>query len=173
MDLDRGRVLDEVERDLDRLLFRVARLGDLPEVERHLRQARRRVVRASDEARPKVAVVGASTDRSKYGNKAARAFRDAGFTVYPIHPHAERVEGMRAFASLDALPVRRLDRVSLYVPPAVGLRILDEVARKDVDELWLNPGADAPEVVARAEDLGLKVVQACSILAVGGHPDRL
>ena len=89
-------------------------------------------------------MVGASTDRAKYGNKAVRAFRNAGFDVYPINPRAERVEGLVAYPSLDALPVERLDRVSLYVPATVGLSVLDQVARKHVGELWLNPGTSLP-----------------------------
>jgi predicted CoA-binding protein len=125
------------------------------------------------ELRPRVAVVGASANRLKFGNKAVRAFRDAGFDVYPIHPNAERVEGLTAYPSLDALPIDELDRVSFYVPPAVGLGLLDQVARKRVHELWLNPGAGSPELVARAEAMGLTVVEACSILAVGDDPDRL
>jgi predicted CoA-binding protein len=123
-------------------------------------------------SRPSVAVVGASTDRSKYGNKAVRAFRAAGFDVYPIHPRGGTVEGLTAYPSLSSLPVERLDRVSFYVPPAVGLRVLDQLGGKSIGELWLNPGAESPELVARAEALGLTVVQACSILAVGEHPAR-
>jgi predicted CoA-binding protein len=126
----------------------------------------------SAESRRSVAVVGASTDRSKYGNKAVRAFLKAGFEVYPIHPRAERVEGLTAYPTLDALPVQRLDRVSFYVPPEVGLTVLEQVGKKTISELWLNPGAGSPELVARAEALGLNVIQACSILAVGEHPDR-
>src|SRR5262245_60436640 len=121
----------------------------------------------SAQPRPSVTVVGASTDRAKFGNKAVRAFRDAGFDVYPIHPHAGQVEGLTAYPSLDALPLASLDRVSFYVPPAVGLPLLDQVAAKQVGSVWLNPGSDSPEVLARAQALGLKVVQACSILAVG------
>ena len=165
--------LDALEVELDRLLYRVVRAGGLTEVEGLLRRARRLVVLAAAAPRPSVAVVGASTDRSKFGNKAVRAFRHAGFDVYPIHPHAAEVEGLPAFASLDDLPVDRLDRVSLYVPPAVGLGVLEQVSRKHVGTVWLNPGADAPEVVARAGELGLDVVQACSILAVGEHPDQV
>ena len=123
-------------------------------------------------SRPSVAVVGASTDRSKYGNKAVRAFRNAGFDVYPIHPRAVEVEGLTAYPTLGALPVERLDRVSFYVPPTVGLGVLDQVGGKTIGELWLNPGAESPELVARAEALGLTIVQACSILAIGEHPER-
>jgi predicted CoA-binding protein len=118
-------------------------------------------------------VVGASTDRSKYGNKAVRAYRKTGFDVYPINPRAAQVEGLKAYLSLDALPVARLDRVTFYVPPDVGVGLLEQVARKQPGELWLNPGAESPELIARAEDLGLNVIQACSILAIGQHPDAV
>ena len=70
-----------------------------------------------------VAVVGASADRRKFGNKAVRAFRDAGWIVYPIHPVLKQVEGLPAFGSLDALPVtceKTDDQVSFYVPPRIG-----------------------------------------------------
>jgi uncharacterized protein len=118
-----------------------------------------------------VAVVGASADRFKYGNKAVRAFRDAGWTVFPIHPTLREVEGMAAYPSLDALPVPGLDQVCFYVPPNVGIHVLDQVARKEVGELWLNPGSESPEILARAGELGLSVIQACSILGAGQFPE--
>lgn len=122
------------------------------------------------EPRRTVAIIGASNDRHKFGNKAVRAFRDEGWEVIPIHPGLCEVEGIPAYPTLGAVPHDHLDRVSFYVPPAVGLRVLDDVARKQVDEVWLNPGADSPEVVARAEELGLNVIQACSILDIGRSP---
>ena len=124
-------------------------------------------------SRPTVAVIGASTDRKKFGNKAVRAFQNAGFDVYQVHPSAPEIEGLRAYASLDEVPLEQIDRVSLYVAPQVGLTVLDQVARKQVGEVWLNPGTESPEVVARAESLGLNVIQDCSILGVGQDPSRL
>jgi uncharacterized protein len=120
-----------------------------------------------------VAIVGASADRSKYGNKAVRAFRDAGWTVFPVHPTLKQVEGLEAYPSLDALPVAELDQVSLYVPAQVGIQILDQAIRKRPRELWLNPGSESPELLRRAGELGLSVIQACSILGVGKYPDEL
>jgi uncharacterized protein len=117
-----------------------------------------------------VAVVGASADRSKYGNKAVRAYRDAGWRVFPIHPTLVEVEGIVAYASLDSLPLTELDQVSLYVPPRIGVQVLDQVARKKVGEVWLNPGSESPEILDRAAELGVNVIQACSILGVGQHP---
>jgi uncharacterized protein len=117
-----------------------------------------------------VAVVGASRDRSKFGNKAVRAFRDAGWTVYPIHPTLKEVEGLAAYPNLESLPEAQLDQVTFYVPPRVGIGILDEVAKKQVGQVWLNPGSESPELLARAEALGLEVIQACSIIGAGQHP---
>jgi predicted CoA-binding protein len=117
-----------------------------------------------------VAVIGASADRMKFGNKAVRAFRDAGWTVFPIHPALKEVEGLAAYRDLDALPVAALDQVSFYVPPHVGIALLEQVERKNVGEVWLNPGSESPAILARAQELGLRVIQACSILGAGRHP---
>jgi predicted CoA-binding protein len=94
--------------------------------------------------KPTVAVVGASADRSKYGNKAVRAYTRAGYTVYPVNPNMAEVEGLTAYPNLGLVPVDRLDRVSYYVPPEVGLQVLEQLGGKPIGELWLNPGADAP-----------------------------
>jgi predicted CoA-binding protein len=120
--------------------------------------------------RPSIAIIGASNDRSKYGNKAVRAFRDQGWEVFPINPALKEVEGIAAYPKLDAVPSSHLDRVSFYVPPSIGLRILDDVSHKQVDEVWLNPGSESDEILARAEELGLNVIQACSIVDIGRSP---
>jgi len=113
-----------------------------------------------------VAIVGASTDRSKFGNKAVRAFTQRGFRVFPVHPREPVIEGLPAFTSVRDLP-ERPDLVSVYLPAAVSLKVLPDIAARGCDELWLNPGADDPGVVEAAEKLGLNVIQACSILGVG------
>lgn len=121
---------------------------------------------------PSVAVIGASNDQTKFGNKAVRAYRDSGFQVYPINPNETEVEGLPAFATVQDVPVDHLDRVSFYVPPKVVLSILDQVATQDVGEVWLNPGTDTAEVIAKAETLGLNVVQGCSIVGLGLNPGQ-
>jgi uncharacterized protein len=116
-------------------------------------------------------VIGASADRHKYGNKAMRAYLQQGYTVIPINPHEAEIEGHRAYASVLDVP-GEIDMATLYVPAPSGLRVVDELARKGVGEVWLNPGADDDEVVARARELGLNIIQACSIIAIGESPGR-
>jgi len=116
-----------------------------------------------------VAVVGASNDRSKFGNKAVRASVASGFAVHPVHPREVEIEGLPCFASVEQIPAD-LDRILIYLPPGVLIPLLPAMARKGCAELWLNPGTDAPEVVAEAERLGLNVVRACAILGMGKSP---
>ena len=102
-----------------------------------------------------VAVIGAGPDRHKFGNKSVRAHAWAGYTVYPVHPTAEVVEGLPAYTSVADVPVEKLERVTVYLPPAAGLKVLPAIATKNPDEVWFNPGADSPEVLAEARKLGL------------------
>lgn len=124
------------------------------------------------ESRSKIAIVGASNDRSKFGNKAVRAFQNQGWEVFPVHPALTEIEGLRAYPTLDAIPEKHLDRVSFYVPAKIGVGVLDQIPHKRIDEVWINPGAESPELLARAEELGLNVIQACSIVDIGESPAR-
>jgi uncharacterized protein len=120
--------------------------------------------------KPTVAVIGASRDRRKYGNKSVRAHLRQGYEVFPVNPHAESVEGLAAYASLAEVPVERLDRVTVYVPPEVGIGLLEAIRDKHPAEVWLNPGSASGALLWRAEELGLPVIQACSIVDLGVSP---
>ena len=118
-----------------------------------------------------VAVIGASSNRGKFGNKALRAFERQGYTVIPINPNEREVEGHTTFASVLDVP-GPIDLATVYVPANAGVRVMEDLAKKGVDEVWLNPGADDQEVVARAKALGLRTIQACSIIGIGDSPSR-
>lgn len=119
-----------------------------------------------------VAVIGASNNRAKYGNKAVRAYRQQGYTVWPVNPRETTIEGLPAFKSITDVPARP-DRVSVYLQPAILLKVLPEIAARGCNELWLNPGTESDEVLAEAARLGLNVIQACSIVGVGISPGVL
>lgn len=120
----------------------------------------------------RVAIIGASNNRAKFGNKAVRAFVQQGYTVYPVNPNETEVEGLAAYKRIGDVP-ERPQMISVYVPPPVLLKLLPEIAAKGCDELWLNPGAESEEVLAEAERIGLNVIQACSIVGIGMSPARL
>jgi predicted CoA-binding protein len=114
-------------------------------------------------------VIGASNNRSKYGNKAVRAFASRGYTVYPINPHEVEVEGLTAYASVADVP-GEIGMATFYVRPEVGLRVIDEVAARGAGEVWLNPGAESDALVERARTLGIEPILACSIVGIGLSP---
>lgn len=116
-----------------------------------------------------VAVIGASADRRKFGNKAVRAFARRGYRVVPVNPREREIEGWPAYPSVLDVD-GPIDVATVYVPPETGERVMEDVARKGIPELWLNPGSESPAVVARAEALGLRPILACSIIGIGERP---
>lgn len=118
-----------------------------------------------------VAVIGASRDRRKYGNKAVRAYVASGFTVFPVNPGEATIEGLAAYPSVNAIAAP-IDYVSMYVLPAVGMKLLPAIAEKQPKEIWLNPGSESEDLIEAAADLHLRTVVACSIVALGMSPDE-
>ena len=116
-----------------------------------------------------VAVIGASRHRYKFGNRAVRAFKRQGFTVVPIHPHLAEIEGLKAYRLVLDVP-GPIDMASFYVHPDAGEQVMDDVARKGIPEVWLNPGAESDRLIAHARTLGIQPIVACSIIAIGEDP---
>lgn len=120
-------------------------------------------------ARKTIAIIGASADRSKFGNKCVRAYLQQGWEVYPVNPKGGTIEGLKAYKSIQDIPVR-LDRVSLYLTPRSGIAVLPSIASAAPGELFVNPGAESDEFVAEARKLGLRPILACSIVNLGMSP---
>jgi len=116
-----------------------------------------------------VAVVGASSDRKKFGNKAFRAFRAAGHKVIPINPHEASVEGSPTFPSVTDVP-EEIDMATVYVPPEIGITLLEGFEQKKIGEVWINPGAESDELIAEARRRRINVIEACSIVGIGQNP---
>jgi predicted CoA-binding protein len=116
-----------------------------------------------------VAVIGASQDRSKYSNKAVRAYLRKGWTVYPVNPRGGEIEGLPVYRSIGEVP-GPIDRVTLYLPPEAGLKSLAGIAAARPGEFFVNPGAESEALVAEARRLGLSPILACSIIEIGATP---
>jgi predicted CoA-binding protein len=119
-----------------------------------------------------VAVIGASSDPRKFGNRAVRAFTRQGYTVVAINPNEREVEGLRTYASVLDVP-GPIDMASFYVPPEIGERVIEDVARKGIAEVWIIAGAESDALIARARALNIQPIVACSIVAIGQNPYAL
>ena len=114
-------------------------------------------------------VIGASPDRRKFGNKSFRAHQQCGWNAIAVNPTAAEVEGKKAFASIKDV-ADPIDRVTMYVPPSVGIGLLEEIAAKKPAEFWLNPGTESRELIQKAKSLGLDPILGCSIVELGVSP---
>lgn len=121
---------------------------------------------------PSVAVIGASNDRRKFGNKAVRAYLESEYKVFPVNPRENEIEGLKAYHTIEEIQ-ETIDFVSMYVPPAVGMKMLASIAAIKPQEVWLNPGSESDELIEAAADLKLRTVVACSITALGMDPDQM
>ncbi len=114
------------------------------------------------------AVAGASPDRSKYGNKVLRAYLQNGRKVFPVNPGHEQIEGLPAYPDLAALP-EPVDAVSIVTPPEVTETVVEQAAKAGVKYVWMQPGAESPAALRRAEELGLTAIGGgpCVLVALG------
>ena len=118
------------------------------------------------------AVVGASTDPNKIGNRVLRAFIQSQRPVYPVNPTANEVEGLPAYPALGSLP-ESVHGASVITPPTISESIVEQAHEAGIEHLWFQPGAETDKALARANELGMNVVAGgpC-ILVVLGYRSR-
>ena len=119
-----------------------------------------------------IAVIGASNDRSKYGNKAVRAYAMMGHTVFPVNPHETEIEGLTCYKTVTAIPYK-VDRVSLYVPPEIGMKLVGQIKRVKPKEVYINPGAESDELIEAFRKAGINPLLVCAINAIGIDPEKI
>ncbi len=116
-----------------------------------------------------IAVLGASSHRGKFGNKCVRAYASAGWQVFPVHPAEAEIEGLPVYRRLVDVP-GDLARISVYLPPAVTLEMLGEIAERGAQEVWFNPGSANARVLDEARRRGVPARPGCSIVDIGLSP---
>ena len=114
------------------------------------------------------AVVGASGDRNKYGNKVLRCYLQNSRTAYPVNPHADEIEGLRAFPNLASLP-ETVHGISIITPPEVTEKIIEQAIELGIKHVWLQPGAESSLAVELAENAGMNVIAGgpCLLVVLG------
>ena len=111
----------------------------------------------------KIAIVGVSRNKEKFANMIYRDMKKAGYKVMAVNPNADMVEGDRCYAGLGALP-EKPDAVLIVIPSKSGIDVIEEAVRMGVRHVWVQPGANSPEIDKRLEDLDLAAVSGECIL---------
>ena len=103
------------------------------------------------------AVVGASQDRSKYGNKVLRVYQQNGLTVYPVNPKADQIEGLTCYPDLASLP-EPIHGLSIITPPRVTEKVVESAKAAGIQHVWMQPGAENDQAVEQAEAAGMNLI---------------
>jgi predicted CoA-binding protein len=114
------------------------------------------------------AVAGASTNRSKYGNKVLRTYLQRNLEVYPVNPRATEIEGVPCYPDLESLP-EGVQGLSIITPPQITEELVEAAAQKGIQKLWMQPGAESSRALRRAKELGLSVIAGgpCLLVELG------
>lgn len=114
------------------------------------------------------AVVGASTNREKYGNKVLRCYMQNDLVAWPVHPTEEEIEEITCARDLMSLP-EDVHGVSIITPPKITEQVVEDAAKAGIKRLWMQPGAENEASVARAKELGMHVIAGgpCLLVALG------
>ncbi|MFN2258047.1 MAG: CoA-binding protein [Desulfuromonadaceae bacterium] len=119
------------------------------------------------------AVAGASTQRHKYGNKVLRCYMEHGYTVIPVNPGADAIEGIACVASVAELP-SEVEALSVIPPPQVTLEVVKQAIEKGIKHIWMQPGAEEAEAInlCRQQDINIIADGSCLLVELGfsaGH----
>ena len=121
-------------------------------------------------ASPAFGVVGASTNRDKYGNKVLRCYLQNGKNAVPVNPNEAAIEGISCAATINDLPPN-VQSISMITPPAVTARLVPLALAKGIKNIWMQPGAEHPEAVAFCRVNGINVIAdgSCILVVMGYH----
>jgi predicted CoA-binding protein len=118
------------------------------------------------------AVVGASANREKYGNKVLRVYQQNKRDVVPVNPAGGEIEGLESYPDLAAVP-GTIDGVSIITPPAVTEKVVDQALELGIRHIWMQPGAESAAAIQRAEAAGANIIAGgpCVLVALRYRED--
>lgn len=120
----------------------------------------------------KIAIIGASKDRSKHGNKAVRAYKRKDHVVFPVNPHDREIEGLISYNSVMEIPLD-VDVASIYLPPEIGIKVVDSIVKKGIKKVYLNPGSESNEIIRELKKNDIQPLLLCCIRAINVDPNKL
>lgn len=106
------------------------------------------------------AVIGATTDKNRFGYKIVKILKDNNYNVYPVTPKYEEIAGLKTYTRITDIE-DDIDVVDFVVNPQIGIKLIEDVIGKDVKYLWLQPGSRSEELKQKAKDNNIKFIEDC------------
>jgi hypothetical protein len=109
------------------------------------------------------AVIGASDNPDKYGNRIVKNLKSRGYKIYPVNPRLEKVEGLKCYPSVASIP-EKVDVVDFVVPPAATEATLKECVSLGLRRIWLQPGSESQAAIDFCHANNLKIVHSVCVM---------
>mgnify|MGYP000241695287 FL=1 len=93
----------------------------------------------------RIALVGASNNHHKFGNRIYRDLRSKGYDVIPVNPKDKQIEGDRTYSSIEMME-ELPDIVNFVVPPPIAMKVAQEAVELGINHLWFQPGSESEEL---------------------------
>jgi predicted CoA-binding protein len=111
----------------------------------------------------KIALVGVSRDPKKFGQAVLTDLKNRGYEVFPVHPEAEEIAGVRCYRNLAELQ-GKVDALWIGVKPEKGAEVMREAARLGIKKVWIQQGGESKELEELGKELGLDLVMRKCVL---------
>ena len=92
-----------------------------------------------------IALVGASNEPKKYGNKILLDLVSKGYNVVPINITEDTIAGIKTYKNVLDLK-ESPSIINFVVPPKIGFEITKELVENNYDNFWYQPGAESKEI---------------------------
>lgn len=111
----------------------------------------------------RIAVVGASRNKNKFGNAAYKELKERGYQVFAVNPSAQEINGDACYPNLMSLK-DQVDGVLVTVPAQQGIKVLQEAKEAGIHNVWVQQQAESPELLKVGKELELNLVSGKCIL---------
>ena len=92
-----------------------------------------------------IALIGATNDKNKYGNKILLDLISKKHKVVPINPKEEIIAGLKTYKNVSEMS-EKPSIINFVVPPEVGLKVTKDLVGGGYNNYWYQPGAESQEI---------------------------
>lgn len=111
----------------------------------------------------KWAVVGATNNKESYGYKVFNKLRENNYTVYPVTPKFDEIDGVKTYKSIKDIP-DNIEVVNFIVSPKIGISIIEDVIDLEIKNIWMQPGTRDPKIIEKATENDINVMLSCVLV---------
>ncbi len=110
-----------------------------------------------------VAIIGASSDPKRFSHQAQVSLKDNGYNCFLVNPNQKKIDGFKVYSSFEHIP-SDIDTITVYISPSKQSSLFEDIKNKGCRRVIFNPGTENPHLASQLKELGVEVVNACTLV---------